>query len=158
MLWRVVSTDDITPHVWKSCDVLSVRMISLHTSKRVVTCYQYGWYHSTRLKELWRVISTGDITRRVWKSCSVLSERMLSHHTSGRVVTCYHYGWYHTTRLKELWRVVSISHDTSGRVVTCCQYGWYQETRTRSKRNENRSLRLLPPHRNCRWCRWTLGP
>ena len=78
-LWCVVSTDDVTPHVWKSSEVLSVRMILHHTSKRVVTCYQYGWYKDTCLKELWRVISTDDLTPHVWKSCDVLSVRMISH-------------------------------------------------------------------------------
>ena len=106
-LWRVVSTDTITRHVWKSCDVLLVRMMSHHTSERVLKCYQYGWSYTTRLKELWRVISTDDIKTHVWNSCDVLSLRMISHHTSERVVTCYQYGWSYTTRLKELWCVIS---------------------------------------------------
>ena len=91
-----VITDDLTPHVWKSCDVLLVRMMSHYTPERVVTCYQYGWSHTTRLKELWSVISTDDLTPHVWKSCEVLSVRMVSHHTSERVVKCDQYGWSHT--------------------------------------------------------------
>ena len=88
VLWRVVSTDDITPHVWKSCDVLLVLMISHDTSERVVTCCRYIWYHITRVKKMWRVVST-DITSHVWKCCDVLLVLMISHHTSERVVTCY---------------------------------------------------------------------
>jgi len=76
---HIVSTDNITRHVWKSCYVLLLPMISHHTSKRVVTRCQYRYYHTTRLKELWRVISTDDVTPHVWKSCDVLSVRMISH-------------------------------------------------------------------------------
>ena len=58
------------------------------TSERVVTCCQYRWYHTTRVKELWRVVGTDDITSHVWKSCDVLLALMISHHTSEKVVTC----------------------------------------------------------------------
>ena len=95
-----VITDDLTPHVWKSCDVLLVRMMSHHTPERVVTCYQYGWSHTTRLKELRSVISTDDIKTHVWKS--------------------YQYGWSHTTRLKELWSAIS-TDDLTPHVWKSCE-------------------------------------
>ena len=58
------------------------------TSERVVTCCQYRWYHTTRVKELWRVFGTDDITSHVWKSSDVLLVLMISHHTCESVVTC----------------------------------------------------------------------
>ena len=48
-LWRVASSNDLTRHVWKSCDVLSVPMTSHDTSERVVTCCQCQGHHTTRL-------------------------------------------------------------------------------------------------------------
>ena len=48
-LWRVASSNDLTRHVWKSCDVLSVPMTSHDTSERVVTCWQCQWHHTKRL-------------------------------------------------------------------------------------------------------------
>jgi len=37
-LLRFVITNDLTPHVWQSCDVLSVQILSHDTSERVVMC------------------------------------------------------------------------------------------------------------------------
>jgi len=107
------------------------------TSERVVTCCQYRWYHTIRVKELWRVFGTDDITSHVWKSSDVLLVPMISHDTCERVLTCCQYR-YHTTRLKELWcvfgtdditshvwkssdvlLVLMISHHTCESVVTC---------------------------------------
>ena len=76
-LWRVICTDDLTPHVWKSCDVLSVPMILHHTFERVVSRCQYRWFHTIHLKELWRVVNTDDLTPHVWKSCDVMSVPMI---------------------------------------------------------------------------------
>ena len=92
-LWRVICTDDLTRHVWKSCDVVSVLMISHDTSERVVTCCQYHWSHTARLKEVWAVVSTDDFTRHVSMNCYLLLIPMILHHTSKRVVTWCQYQW-----------------------------------------------------------------
>ena len=77
-LWRVICTHDLTRHVRKSCDVLSVPIISHGTSKRGVSRCQYRWFHTTRLNELWLVVNTDDLTPHVWKSCDVMSVPMIS--------------------------------------------------------------------------------
>ena len=82
-------------------------MISHDTSQRVVSCCQYQWSHTTRLKEFFRVVSTNDFTRHVSKSHFALSVPMISHDTSQRVFSCCQYQSSHTTRLKEFFPVVS---------------------------------------------------
>ena len=111
----VVSTSDLTRHVSMSIFVLSVPMISHDTSQRVVSCCQYQWSHTMRLKEFFRVVSTNDLTRHVSKSFIVLSVTMISHDTSQRVFSCCQYQWFHTKRLKESF--------------SCCQYQWSHTTR-----------------------------
>ena len=99
-----------------------------------MTCCQYRWFHTARLKELWRVVSTDDyFTQHVWKSCGMLSVPVISHDTSERVVTCQ-YQWYLTARLKELWGVVSTSDLTRrGRGVI--------KKKQKNKKNKNKKRR-----------------